>query len=201
MLVEMEISPAERKQGIREAALRRRDSIPVPVRRIKDAAIKDRLYALEEYASAGAVLLYASFRSEVRTLDMIGEALSSGRRVFLPRVEGDVLKVYEMEDAGELAPGFMGIPEPPALAGRLREAAEAEIIIVPGAAFDPQGWRLGYGKAYYDRLLSGAPGRPRVALAYEEQMAEALPREEHDAGMDVIVTDRRVIRCHGQGKD
>ncbi|GAB4389842.1 MAG: 5-formyltetrahydrofolate cyclo-ligase [Thermodesulfovibrionales bacterium] len=183
---------------MREETLRRRDSIPPPVRRVKDASIRERLRALEEFVNAGTVLLYASFRSEVDTLEIISEAISSGKRVFLPRVEGDVLGVYEVEGADELSAGFMGIPEPPALDGRRREAAQAEVIIVPGVAFDPLGWRLGYGKGYYDRLLSGAPGRPRVALAYEEQMAGALPHEEHDVGMDVIVTDRRVIRCHGQ---
>lgn len=199
--MERELSSAHSKETIRIEALKRRDSIPGPVRKVKDASIRQRLLGLEAFKGAKSVLLYASFRSEVDTLAIIEEALASGKRVMLPRVRGEVLEIYEIEGLGEMAPGFMGIPEPPADDARLRGLGDVDVVVVPGAAFDPEGWRLGYGKGYYDRLLSEAPRTHRVALAYEEQIVEALPHEEHDMGMHEIVTDKRVIDCHGQGKD
>ena len=90
---------------------------------------------------------------------------------------------------------------------------EADIILVPGAAFDEEGGRLGYGKGYYDKLLSG-PGSsgtrpegrrgtrlPIIALAYELQIRQRpLPVLPHDVRVDLIVTEERVIAC-GRGKD
>ncbi|MGD2080788.1 MAG: 5-formyltetrahydrofolate cyclo-ligase, partial [Nitrospirota bacterium] len=80
----------------------------------------------------------------------------------------------------------------------LRGIGDVDLVVVPGAAFDEKGNRLGYGKGYYDKLLSSEDARPSlVALAYEEQMVEAIPAEAHDIGIDTILTDRRVIQCGG----
>jgi 5-formyltetrahydrofolate cyclo-ligase len=190
---------AELKKSLREEALRRRDAIPLPVRRAKDAAIRERLYSLPEYRDAARVLLYASFRSEADTFSIIEDALSSGKRVMLPKVEGERLAVYEIKGIGDAAPGYMGIPEPPA--SQEVGLDDVDMVIMPGAAFDIKGWRLGYGKGYYDRLGATAPrvAGPAaffIALAYEEQMADGIPAEEHDVAVDVIITDKRILRCH-----
>jgi 5-formyltetrahydrofolate cyclo-ligase len=129
------------------------------------------------------------------------EALSRGKAVMLPRVEGDLLKIYEIRGMEELSPGYMGIPEPPSSVERLRGIKDVRMVVMPGAAFDPRGWRLGYGKGYYDRMLEGAREAPLVALAYEEQISESLPHEEHDVRVDVIITDKRVMDCRGQEED
>lgn len=191
--------PAELKKAIREEALRRRDSIPPAVRRAKDRAVAERLLPLEEYRGAKRVLLYASFRTEVATGEIVEEAIRSGREVVLPRVDAEngALTKHVIGGIHELSPGFMGIPEP---SSDVRvKVEEVDLVVVPGVAFDPLGRRVGYGGGYYDRLLPRIKGiKPVVALAYEEQLFESLPGEEHDVGMDIIVTDRRVIRCHGQ---
>lgn len=183
----------EPKKSIREEILKRRDSIPLPVRRIKDRAITDRLCALTEFKSAEAVLFYASFRSEVDTAELIKHALGAGKKVFLPRVEGDELYIHEIGGPEDLSPGFMGIPEPSGT--RQHEVGEAQIIILPGIAFDERGFRLGYGKGYYDRMLYNVGTRPLLlALAYEEQIVKRVPDEGHDVAVDIIVTDRRIIK-------
>jgi 5-formyltetrahydrofolate cyclo-ligase len=95
-----------------------------------------------------------------------------------------------------MAPGFRGIPEP--AAGEQVPVQEANLLVVPGVAFDPEGRRVGYGGGFYDRLLPRVKGlRPIVALAYEEQVFPSLPREEHDISVDVVITDARVIHGHG----
>lgn len=199
MRAEMEQSAGDVKKSIRKEAIRRRDAIPPPVRRVKDSAIRDRLLGLPEFIDAASLLLYASFRSEADTRSVMEEALSRGKAVMLPRVEGDALKIYELKGMEELSPGYMGIPEPPASHERLRGIDDVQVVVMPGVAFDARGSRLGYGKGYYDRMLEGAKGIPLVALAYEEQMAEDIPREGHDVRVDIIITDKRVIDCRGQG--
>lgn len=181
---------------IRKDALKKRDAIPPPVKKVKALAIKDRLFALEEFKRAGSVLFYASFRSEVDTSVIIEEALLMGKRVVLPKVDNDTnsLTKHSIEGMHETSAGYMGIPEP--VTDPCCKVEEIEFIIVPGVAFDEKGGRIGYGGGYYDKLLPRVKGlRTIAALAYEEQIYDELPSEEHDVGMDIIITDRRVIRA------
>jgi 5-formyltetrahydrofolate cyclo-ligase len=195
------LSPAtDLKKSIREEALRRRDAIPASVRDVKDSAIRERLFALPEFRDAERVLLYASFRSEVETEAMIEEAIALGKKVLIPKVnqETSTLSKHVINGLHETSPGYMGIPEPDS--EECLKVEDIHFIVVPGVAFDERGWRIGYGGGYYDRLLPRVKGiRSIAALAYEEQMFEELPHEEHDVGMDIIITDRRVIDCRGQG--
>jgi 5-formyltetrahydrofolate cyclo-ligase len=190
---------ADRKRDVRAEALARRDAIPGPVRRTKDRAVAEQLSGLPEFRAAERVLLYASFRSEVDTAEIIEVALDRGKKVLLPKVdrENGTLSKHVINGMDDVSPGFAGIPEP-TTEERLR-VEDIDLIVVPGVAFDTGGCRVGYGGGYYDRLLARVKGmRPIVALAYEEQLVDALPREEHDVNVDMIVTDRRVIKAHGR---
>ena len=183
------------KSEIRGVILRKRGLIGAAGRAEKDSAIRDRLLATDAFRTAKAVVLYASFKSEAGTHELIAGRLKEGVKVILPRVEGEDLGLYEITDMDrDLRPGAMGIPEP---SGDVRRADvnEADIIIVPGVAFDLQGGRLGYGKGYYDRLLARRRTNiPLAALAYEEQIwEEPLPLSSHDINMDCIVTEKRTV--------
>ncbi len=185
------------KKAIRREVLRKRDEIPPDLKAQKDSLIKKRLYSTPEFTNAQTIFFYASFRSEVNTLSMMQESLGMGKRVLLPKVAADrhVLVLYEIKDVTELTSGYMGIPEPPAQGERLAELEEIDIIIVPGAGFDLSGNRLGYGAGYYDILLSNKKKDVAViALAYEEQIVDSIPSEEHDVKVDMLVTDKRVLR-------
>jgi len=185
------------KAQIRQEILRKRDNIPPVVRSAKNKMILERMLSLEEFKNAGIIFFFASFRTEVDTTEMIKSAHSSGKRVLLPKVDKDrhELLLYEIRDFSELAPGYMGIPEP-SFQGRQMSINDADIVIIPGAGFDASGNRIGYGGGYYDRLLSGLQkDSPVIAPAYEEQVVDSIPSEPHDIRVQMIVTDRRVIRC------
>jgi 5-formyltetrahydrofolate cyclo-ligase len=189
------------KSSLRKETLAKRDSIPAPVRKVKDSAILERLLALDKFRDAESVLFYASFRSEVNTTNLIKKALDLGKKVLLPRVDEEetALKIYEIKSMDDVAPGYMGIPEPEALEENARGLEGVDLVIMPGAAFDPRGYRLGYGRGYYDMLLSEEVLRPALAaLAYEEQVLESVPAEAHDVRVDIIVTDRKIIYCSGR---
>ena len=71
---------------------------------------------------------------------------------------------------------------------------DIDLVVIPGAGYDSHGNRLGYGGGYYDMLLAGRKkNMPIIALAYEEQLIDAIPAEKHDVRVDMIVTDQRVI--------
>jgi 5-formyltetrahydrofolate cyclo-ligase len=189
------------KKAIRKELLEKRDRIPKELKGTKDIAIKHRLLRLPEFLSAGTILFYASFRSEVETSGIISEALSMGKRVVLPKVEKEkhILTLYEIKNLDELEQGFMGIPEPMQRKERLVHLEDIDLVIVPGAGYDHSGNRLGYGGGYYDILLAGRQKKmPVIAIAYEEQLVDSIPAEKHDVKVDMIVTDRRVINTESK---
>jgi 5-formyltetrahydrofolate cyclo-ligase len=184
------------KRHIRKEIIKRRDKLSLYNRQIKDTKIKERLFSLPEYLSAQMVLLYASFRSEVETMSIIRESIAKGKRVVVPKVDAEMhmLRLYEIKNTDELHDGYMGIPEPVLRDERIVPIEDIDLIIVPGTAFDFSGNRLGYGGGYYDILLSKRSRKiPAIALAYEEQLVDSIPSEEHDINVDMIVTDKRII--------
>jgi 5-formyltetrahydrofolate cyclo-ligase len=188
----------EDKSRIRQDVLRKRDSLDPDIRKAKDSLIKERLFSLAEFQQAPILFLFASFRSEVSTSAQIAEALTLGKRVILPSVDSlnKELRLYEIKELSELSTGYMGIPEPAVAEERERDINDVTLVIMPGAAFDSKGNRLGYGGGYYDKLLSRLRRKiPLVALAYEEQLLDSLPTGPHDIRVHMIVTDKRVIRC------
>lgn len=177
--------------------LGKRDRIPIELKGSKDASIKQRLLALPEFLSARSVLFYASFRSEVETSGIIRESLSMGKRAILPKVdkENHRLQLCEIKSISELTKGHMGIPEPSPSKEKIMILEDIDLVIVPGAGYDCKGNRLGYGGGYYDKLLAERKKKMLIiALAYEEQLVDAIPAEKHDVRADIIVTDQRVIR-------
>lgn len=179
------------KKEIRKQVLAARDSMLPARRKTKSREIEERLFSLPKFMSARAVLFFASFRSEVETGPMIRRALASGKRVILPKVKGKELELFEIKNFDkDVSPGAWGIPEP-------RESApvrldQIDVIVVPGAAFDEHGNRLGYGAGFYDKLLSEFT-KLTIAVAFEEQIVPKIPADSHDVPVRKIVTEKRVI--------
>lgn len=189
----------------------------------KGALIIKRLFRMSEFKKAESILFYASFKSEVDTINCLQAAITHGKRISLPKVDKKRrrLMLYEIKDTSELAPGCMGIPEPAILRGRKTALKDIDVVVVPGAGFDIYGNRLGYGAGYYDKLLSGirdwglgireqknknftksqtrTPKPFLIALAFEEQIIPKVPNEGHDIKIDKIVTEKRIVNCKTEG--
>jgi len=143
--------------------------------------ICDKVQGLTEFQNAKRVMIYLPFRNEVDT----GYLISSDKQYALPVIDNDRLLICEYSQ--DLIKNKYGIFEP-----RDRKEVPVDLIIIPGLAFDMARNRLGYGKGHYDRLLSEMKV-PTVALAYDFQIVDQLPAEEHDIKMDKIVTEKRII--------
>ena len=89
-------------------------------------------------------------------------------------------------------PDFRGILEP--IEALPIKHSTIDSVIVPGIAFDSQGNRLGFGKGNYDRFLKRATHAVKIGLAYDSQMVESIPSQEHDVPMDFVVTPTRILR-------
>jgi len=168
-----------------------RDSLTPRDRTAKSREISGRLFSLPDFISARTVLFFASFRSEVETEPMIRASLQAGKRVLLPKVKGGELELFEIGDFDrDIAPGAWGIPEPSS--GRPAALSEIHLILVPGAAFDEGGNRIGYGAGFYDKLLRTYKGMT-MALAFELQIVPHVPTDAHDVPVQKILTEKRVI--------
>lgn len=179
------------KQELRKQVLAARNAMPPAERSAKSSEIAGRLFDLPAMRSAGTVLFFAAFRSEVDTAPMIRLALDRGMRVVLPKVQGRELGLFEISDyARDVSPGAWGIPEP--TESHPVRLEQVDVVIVPGAAFDERGNRLGYGAGFYDKLLPAFTGAT-IALAFELQIVPAVPTDLHDVPVRRIVTETRVL--------
>ena len=192
----MTVETLKDKATIRREAIKKRDNIPEEVKEVKDREILETVLSYPPFSDSDTVMLYASFKSEVNTFPIIEYALREGKQVVLPRVnrEAKRLDLFIIDSLDNLTRGYMGIMEPdPARANRA-DSENIDLIVLPGAAFDEKGGRIGYGGGYYDRLLGSIQCSPHlVALAYEEQIVEHVPMQEHDIKVHAIITDRRII--------
>lgn len=161
----------------------------------KDRRILDKLTKLPEYQNAGLVLTYVSTAIEVDTRALIGRALADGKRVAVPRcTPGRIdMKFYLIESMDDLSPGAFGVLEPDPEKCRELRRYDQSVCILPGLGFDLQGYRLGYGKGYYDRFLSRYPGK-NVGVCYNICMKTLLPHGRYDKMVDVLVTEKFVKR-------
>lgn len=190
-------SIGERKRALRSAALSERDSLGREDLFALGGLAQARALEFAPYRMARAIALYSPIQNEVATERIRDHALSSGKKVFYPKLAGpNSVELAQICSAGDLVSGRFGILEPAGIASALTPKTEATLVFVPGVAFDSAGNRLGRGIGWYDRLLK-IVGRPAVfaALAYEFQIIAEVPTEPWDEKMDYIITETRIIDC------
>jgi 5-formyltetrahydrofolate cyclo-ligase len=139
------------------------------------------------------VAAYCSFGSEFDTATFIADALSSGRRLLLPRVDSAsrALVFHEVGDAaGDLIPGVWGIPEPDPAKCPAVDPVTLDFLLVPGVAFTPACDRLGYGGGFYDRVIPRLPSRAyKLSPAFSVQLEPRLPTTALDRPVDAVLTE------------
>jgi len=152
------------------------------------AVITDKLFRLPSYQKAATVFVYSSMPEEPDTSAIVRHSLSLGKKVFLPRIEGEKMQLIPYEEGGEMCLNEYGIEEPQgdAFFGKI------DIAVLPLLGFDRTRARLGRGKGYYDRFLAGYDGTS-VALAFSVQELDSVTAEPHDAKPDVILTEKDEI--------
>ena len=199
------------KQEIRAEYKKKRRSIPAETKQRYDRAIRERIEALPCYRRAACLLCYVSLSDEVDTFGLIEDALAEGKMVCVPvsLEETHTVDFYQINSLDELEPGTYGVLEPvPGKAKKITAFPRPAVCIVPGLVFDQEGFRLGYGKGYYDRFLQRFRG-VKIGVCYRELMVELLPHGYYDRPVDWLVSegsakrlthDERMMRRGGQQK-
>lgn len=183
----------ESKAEIRKQMLRIREKLTEEEIVSKSEAILQKVLKTPEYEEADNILLYADYCHEVMTRGIFENAVLHKKRVYFPRSDSftNTMEFYQTTSVHQLERGYKGILEPreiPQYRYKLNKN-EDTLIIVPGVAFDISGYRLGYGKGFYDRFLVSRRQISTMALAYSCQIVDEIPHDMHDIKMDKIVTE------------
>lgn len=180
----------ETKEQIRRRLLAARDRLAEAEVKRMSALIAGHFLRSGLIDRAETIALYASIRNEVRTEEIFSGVKRAGKQVFFPRILGSLVEFLEVERWADLGPGKWGVPEPRSGVPGVLE--KIELVVVPGVAFDEGGCRIGFGKGYFDKALSGYRGI-KVGLAYDFQVLTEIPGEERDLRCDHIFTESRTI--------
>lgn len=180
------------KRDARTDALARRDGMTADARTAASLAICAGALRLLETASARIVALYAAKATEVDLSSFDAAARALGWTLVYPRVVGDArVLAFHAIAPDNLIPARLGLREPPADAPAV-DLAAIDAFLVPGAAFDRAGHRLGWGRGHYDATLAAAPRARRIGVAFDCQLVPSISHEPHDVAMHAVVTELAV---------
>ena len=184
------------KKKMREVILRQRDAMSPSARTSASRVILEKICALPQYGNAKVVLTYMGFGTEIETQPFFERVIADGKIVALPRVDRatQTLILHSARGMSDLLTSKYGILEPGTDAPIVAVTA-VDFVLMPGVAFDRNGNRLGYGRGYYDKLVSTAnPALARVAAGFSCQIVESVPVGPHDKKVDCIITENEIIK-------
>ena len=177
----------EDKKSLR-AEVRRRIKLMSDEEKQRNAAtIFAKVEAAVAFTNANCIALFVAMWDEVPTTETLERWRAMGKRVVVPRVEGDVMRYYDYHP-DHMAVGAFGIIEP--VGDKEVEAEAIDLMIVPARAFTPKGDRMGRGGGFYDKYMSLEGFRAvKYGVAYACQIFDSLPTDPHDIPVDKVFTN------------
>ncbi len=190
--------PNDPKQVIRNE-IRQKLAAMSEEHRHRDSTIAcSRLCSLEAFQHARVVMLYMSLATEVDVTSIALKCFQLGKTVCVPKVDWkrrDMIavevnaiddRVMDIDEHGIRTPKH-GQPIPPSM---------LDLVVSPGLAFDAHGRRLGRGGGFYDRFLSRTrDSAVRVGIAFDGQVIDDIPTQDHDVMVDIVITERRITNA------
>ncbi|WP_405728348.1 5-formyltetrahydrofolate cyclo-ligase [Anaerotignum sp.] len=177
------------KKKLRKEALAKRKEIPTEERAEKSRRITEHILQSEAYQRAETVFSFVSMDAEVETDEILRQAWKDRKTVAVPKTKPDREMIFlKIGSFADLKEGRFGVREP--LGEEERVPKKGDLFLVPGALFDRNKNRIGYGGGYYDTYFEKHQGYRKIGLAFSEQISEtAIPTEETDIPLDDIVTE------------
>src|SRR5215813_5582655 len=181
------------KGRLRQEALALRDALPAPVRAAGAEVVAARPFPLK--IEHGALVSgFSPMKSEINPVPLMRKLADAGARLALPAIAGRgkplIMRAWNFGEP--LAPGQWGIREPTPEAPEIAP----DILIVPLAAFDRTGHRIGYGAGYFDMTINVLRAKKpvtAVGIAFAAQEISSVPATERDARLDLVLTEREVL--------
>jgi 5-formyltetrahydrofolate cyclo-ligase len=190
----MDSGIGHRKRALRAELRERRQNLTSAQKDAATAGLTENLQSLVLDLSARSISCYLSARNEPDTRPFLNWAEAEGIRVLFPVTREDGLLDWTVGEGNEEIQGLAGVPE---AAGELLGPIainDVDLIIVPAAAIDATGTRLGWGRGYFDKTLGSMEKCPPVyAVIYDHEYLDDVPREVHDQPVNGVVTPTRIL--------
>ena len=185
------------KNELRKQILKSRDELDQEISIEKSREAAENVVNSDIFAKAENIMVFSSFRSEIGTIEIVNAIFANRKKLFLPlsMMETNEIVSCLISSLDDLELGNYGILEPKKKSIFIGNSKDLDLIIVPGAAFDMNGHRIGYGAGYYDRLLS-RPNMKAVTLGlcFDMQIVPYIPNSKHDISIDYLVTEKGVYK-------
>ena len=183
------------KAALREKYRSLRQTMPQEIKDNADRNIAAQVRKLWQYKRNDILLTYVSTPIEVDTMRIIHQALEDGKRVAVPRcIPGTrTMEFYFIQSVDDLSPGMFGVLEPNTDSCEQLIDLSRGLCIVPAFSYDWRGYRLGYGKGYYDRFLSRFEGNI-IGICYSDCVQRSLPHGRFDRPVELLVTENYLRR-------
>lgn len=147
----------------------------------------------EQYRKSKSVMVYMPLGNEIRTSEIIDDALKCGKNVLVPITDRETLEIsaYQITEKTEFEKGEFSVEEPKQ---KLKfDASKIDVVLVPGVAFDRNGGRIGFGKGCYDKFLKKTRAA-KIGFCYDFQLINHIETEKNDVNMDYIITEKEFFR-------
>ncbi|MGP6177735.1 5-formyltetrahydrofolate cyclo-ligase [Microbacterium sp. A196] len=183
------------KRALRSELRDRRLALSAHERGAAASGLTAQLDALVAARGARTISCFVSTPTEPGTRSFIAGAVRRGIRVLLPITRTDGLLDWAVADeAGDFREGRFGLSEPSGEPLDPTALENVDLMIIPAAAVDTRGTRLGWGRGYFDKTIASMSAAPPVyAVTFDSEVLESLPRELHDQPITGIVTPVRTI--------
>ncbi len=185
----------EEKNILREKYKEIKANITDEQKQVLDEMVYNSFINSMSYKHCDSLIIYVSRKDEVDTLKIIQKALLDNKRVAVPKCipHKIALEFYEIKNMSDLEKGHYGILEPNKDKCKKINPHFYSICIVPAISFDIEGFRIGFGKGYYDRFLEKFEGL-KIGITYSLLITKKLPRGRFDQNIELIVSEKGVKR-------
>jgi 5-formyltetrahydrofolate cyclo-ligase len=183
------------KRALRADLRERRQQRSATALEAAEAGLKEQLDRLVDSVGARSVSCYLPTPTEPGTRAFIEGAMARGIRVLLPITRADGLLDWAVaEPDADLTEGLFGLPEPAAEVLSPLAVNDVDLLLIPAAAVDQTGMRLGWGRGFFDKTLGSMEHCPPVyAVIFDSELVDEVPRDLHDQPVTGVVTPTRTI--------
>ncbi len=188
------------KQDLRLKCREERRNMPSEKKQELDRKIAENVRRLKEYKPAKTLLIYMSTPIEVDTVEIIKNAWADGKQVAVPRcIDGTRdMEFHYITDFDCVSPGTFSVLEPSPDLPVVTDFSGC-LMIVPGMRFDMKGYRIGYGKGYYDRYMVRFTGIS-AGICYSDELKPFMYHGRYDRAVNIVVTDKKIKTCDRRAK-
>ena len=177
------------KKTLRKKFISERNSLASDYRNSSTNTIFATLEEQNFFESSEKIFIYVGFGSEITTETFIKKWINK-KQIFVPKIDNNTMNLVHITSLEELTEGYFGILEP---TNCNYFTGNIDLVITPSIVFDKKGYRLGYGKGYYDKYFAKNKYKTSIGLSYDKLLQERVPTDKHDKKVDIIITEEKTL--------